>query len=1143
MTTLDNLMMATNTIPAQHSIQGMLSSMTDEDSFIPTTNSSSKQRKADATKILALRMLQGYKPTNHKCTDCNIPLMQSSNSGIVQCVVCVEQLQSTTITPAGSMSDDDDDESEIRGSILDDDRDDNHPTKKQNKKSVVSITQEGDIELRQLGTHESLEAKLDITWCTKDGLQNEIVVGESKSSDKSYKSDVDSTSSSVEQLDDSNDTRDSNAVPTLPAFNSINYPHLVKEMETRRINALEQQQQKQQQTKKKTKGIKGIKLLEAIDELSAASSAKKKQQQQLLLQQQLDRHEQLQQEESEDKECATQAEDSSSPKDTASPNNNDTTPAKFDSTQIIEDTNNILNDLVSTEGSGDGGTSVADAVSTSPSIMSDGYGYSKKSMKKLTYQNAKKDAEESATKYSSSPLTGSQRKRMTINNISSEPQQREDRRKVGGLGVDTHEVSQTLYTTPEASPVSSPKESVGQHIEKDDFFSEIRRKALLSKVSTTKNKLDTELGIIQEDGIEGAEDTSVKQQPTLDNVSALESPSSFILPKLNGGIKRPVFGIAKVVEEEEVSTVPQSLVKSTKLVGLETSDELHQRLRAANIRQHKQQQLHDEMSPAATITRKKTLWTQPVVPDDEKRELALQSIRKEGVILPFDESTKLSQKILNNMSNTTPKMNNLKTSTEVVTVEECSSDEEVGSKRITQAPSESSSFASLSSSVQLQTKRIAQLEADAQRKHQEAELAATTAREALAGMLKKRNVRHDKEKKEGGGETTDYSVASASQYSYRYPTADSLIAKNTAGSKIKVDIQQDIKTKDKERDDLSMSSTLSSLDNKTDDKEKPKKKGGSIKSEDSSDSNDGGSTIDTHTTTSTYLDKLQRSLDKRIRRHSLRTSKREFSTPSPSHHRTPRRPPSLRAESSDSSTSSSYTFSTYDSMPERRRSRSIERRSYDRRHHRSLSNPRSRRNGDSGRRKVVPSLMLPSLSSSASPSSRGEQHPSLPSPHEQYHPAAPPRPHTIPNHQIQYYSGIGESGYHPPIDPSFGSNMIRPSLLSQRVASEPVLYQQQPLMAQQPREFHYSVDGGQFGMPPRRQQYSPSLSSRMATLKMAGLPPNHPYGKTSNAFSQGFAGSYPSGVYPIVPQQQKVRFNTAPLPVYESRNDFPTSRR
>jgi len=1135
MTTLDNLM-ATNTIPAQHSIQGMLSSMTDEDSFIPTTISASKQRKADATKILALRMLQGYKPTNHKCTDCNIPLMQSSNSGIVQCVVCVEQLESTT--PVDSMSDDD--ESEIQGSMLDDDRDDNnnhqhHSTKKQNKKSVVSITQEGDIELRQLGTHESLEAKLDITWCTKDGLQNEIVVGESKSSsERSYTSDdVASTSSSVEQLDDSNDTRDSNVVPTLPAFNSINYPHLIKEMETRRINALEQQQQ--QQTKKKTKGIKGIKLLEAIDELSAASSAKKKQQQQLLLQQQLDRHEQLQQEESEDKENSLQApelEDTQIPKETASPNN-DTTPAKFDSTKIIEDTNNILNDLVSTEGSGDGGTSVADAVSASPSIMSDGYGYSKKSMKKLTYQNAKKDAEESATKYSSSPLTGSQRKRMTINNISSEPQQREDRRKVGGLGVDTHDVSQTLYTTPEVSPTSSPKESVGQHIEKDDFFSEIRRKALLSKVSSTKNKL---VGIIQEDGIEGAEDTSVKQQPTWDNVSALESPSSFILPKLNGGIKRPVFGISKVVEEEEVSTVPQSLVKSTKLVGLETTDELHQRLRAANIRQHKQQQLHDEMSPAATITRKKTLWTQPVVPDDEKRELALQSIRKEGVILPFDESTKLSQKILHNMSNTTPKMNNLKTSTDVVTVEECSSDEEVWSKKITQAPSESSSFASLSSSVQLQTKRIAQLEADAQRKHQEAELAATTAREALAGMLKKRNVQQDKEKKEG--ETIDYSVASASQYSY------SLTAKNTVGSKIKVDLQQDVSTKDKMEDDnLSMSSTLSSLDNKTDDKDKPKKKGGSINSEDSSDSNDGGSTIDTNTTTSTYLDKLQRSLDKRIRRHSLRASRREFSTPSPSHHRTPRRrPPSLRAESSDSSTSSSYTFSTYDSMPERRRSRSIERRSYDRRHHRSLSNPRSRRNGDSGRRKVVPSLMLPSLSSSASPSSRCEQHLPLLSPHEQYHPAAPPRPHTIPNHQIQYYSGIGESGYHPPIDPSFGSNMIRQSLLSQRVTSEPVFYQQQPLMAHQPRELHYSADG-QFGMPSRGQQYSPSLSSRMATLKLAGLPPNHPYGKTSNDFSQSFTGSYPSGVYMVPPQQQKVRFNTAPLPVYESRNDFPTSRR
>jgi len=49
-------------------------------------------------------------------------------------------------------------------------------------------------------------------------------------------------------------------------------------------------------------------------------------------------------------------------------------------------------------------------------------------------------------------------------------------------------------------------------------------------------------------------------------------------------------------------------------------------------------------------------------------------------------------------------------------------------------PSYSLSLASLSSSVRLQSKRIIQLEADALRKHQEAERAAASAREALERM-------------------------------------------------------------------------------------------------------------------------------------------------------------------------------------------------------------------------------------------------------------------------------------------------------------------------------------------------------------------------------------------------------------------------
>ena len=58
--------------------------------------------------------------------------------------------------------------------------------------------------------------------------------------------------------------------------------------------------------------------------------------------------------------------------------------------------------------------------------------------------------------------------------------------------------------------------------------------------------------------------------------------------------------------------------------------------------------------------------------------------------------------------------------------------------------SSSNSIAEISSSFQLQQERIAQFEADALRKHREAELAAANAREALDEMVKARNDRKEK---------------------------------------------------------------------------------------------------------------------------------------------------------------------------------------------------------------------------------------------------------------------------------------------------------------------------------------------------------------------------------------------------------------
>ncbi len=58
--------------------------------------------RADAAKKLAKRMLQGYEATSEKCPDCGVPLM--SHRGIVRCVVCMEQLISASLDTSYSGS-------------------------------------------------------------------------------------------------------------------------------------------------------------------------------------------------------------------------------------------------------------------------------------------------------------------------------------------------------------------------------------------------------------------------------------------------------------------------------------------------------------------------------------------------------------------------------------------------------------------------------------------------------------------------------------------------------------------------------------------------------------------------------------------------------------------------------------------------------------------------------------------------------------------------------------------------------------------------------------------------------------------------------------------------------------------------------
>ncbi len=136
------------------------------------------------------------------------------------------------------------------------------------------------------------------------------------------------------------------------------------------------------------------------------------------------------------------------------------------------------------------------------------------------------------------------------------------------------------------------------------------------------------------------------------------------------------------------------------------------------------------------------------IPDDEKKYIALKSVREEKVVQPFDESVQQqgssepqSLPPTSTFSPVAPDAPN-EIDTETM-ISHASRSAKLQTDN--QHPSvESVSVKSLSPTVQLQTSRIAQLEADALHKHQVAEQAAASAREVLEQMIKARKERQDK---------------------------------------------------------------------------------------------------------------------------------------------------------------------------------------------------------------------------------------------------------------------------------------------------------------------------------------------------------------------------------------------------------------
>eukprot|EP01082_Thalassiosira_pseudonana_P005037 g4120.t1 g4120 contig15:386590-389442(-) len=250
-------------------------------------------------------------------------------------------------------------------------------------------------------------------------------------------------------------------------------------------------------------------------------------------------------------------------------------------------------------------------------------------------------------------------------------------------------------------------------VSSDEFFSELKHKAQLNKAIHTRHEAEKTI-------------SSQKRYDTAsvavdDDVSALGSYCS-------------------VINSKEIST--QTSVAST--VGSVTAE---QRRRAANIRQKR---LNENVGGES------------VVPDDEKKAIALEASKDFAKsFLPFDEGVIVKE-------NAVPGKKALM----LETVDECGSSTEGGTlpkhgkkakavDAVTTHSDDSTTLASISSKVVSQTQRLAQLEAEALRKHKEAEQAAAIARQALERMLKARSKRGQQHGKKTAHRPEDLLAASS----------------------------------------------------------------------------------------------------------------------------------------------------------------------------------------------------------------------------------------------------------------------------------------------------------------------------------------------------------------------------------------------
>ena len=443
--------------------------------------------------------------------------------------------------------------------------------------------------------------------------------------------------------------------------------------------------------------------------------------------------------------------------------------------QVIQNTNNILNDLV--VGSKIGGKSASNSISGGCVSPQSGHGNKSPHFDKLVTRCILNGIASNQPKTTppriNTPASPFARKRITINNLASgfasaavasttRTKQKNnvatgENNMVAQYDADptTLSGSDVAFESHQRNELPGPLEAVevrGRETSTDDFFGELRHKSLLAKAISYQNKLEADGYSTKRNNVPTTE-SLMNIDPTVEP-DPVDAPDTTISPRatklrVESSIpddEKKYIALKSVREERVVqpfdeSPQVQGLSEPTNAVAPSAaffpSDQLSSKIdtesaisfspRSAKGRGVSTSSKTESPSVGSVISLPSTVQLQTnQSPQVQGLSEPTNAVAPSAAFFPSDQlSSKIDTESAISFSPRSAKGRGVSTSSK------------------TESPSVGSVI-SLPSTVQLQTNRIAQLEADALHKHQVAELAAASAREVLEQMIKARKERRDK---------------------------------------------------------------------------------------------------------------------------------------------------------------------------------------------------------------------------------------------------------------------------------------------------------------------------------------------------------------------------------------------------------------